>query len=112
MSRGGVHPSKCKYTGMLRELCDCSRCKERQFRRSSGSGSTMYGRSRGSSKEPTSAQGHFDVRSEQGHSTQVYDDKTRLSWDADGRTDHDPHWTNQNTRKGRDGRHDPPPHTK
>ena len=42
------------------------------------------------------------------HVTQYYDDSTRVSWDGNGKTDKDRHWTNQNLPPGHPDRHTPP----
>ena len=73
---------------------------------------TMYDRGE-SSKDPKGASGSYNLRGDQkGHSTQYYDDNTRVSWDTDGKTDSDTgrHWTNQSKAKGSTGRHTPPSH--
>ena len=71
---------------------------------------TLYDRSV-SSENPLGAQGGYSFRDNQGHATQYYEDGTRISWDLDENGDQQrKHWTNQNIRKGREGRHDPPPH--
>lgn len=43
------------------------------------------------------------------HVTQVYDDNYRVSWDTDGASDRDYHWTNQSESKGNSERKSPPP---
>lgn len=42
------------------------------------------------------------------HVTQYYEDNTRLSWDTDGKTDRDRHWTDQNVQSSAPGRHRKP----
>ena len=85
--------------------------KEKRSRRNNR-GSTMYGRSYGSSKRPSGASGSINPRTGEGHSTQYYDDNTRLSWDTDGSGESNQHWTDQNKGKKNPGRHQPPGHAK
>lgn len=65
-----------------------------------------------STESPVGATGSYDLRGDNGgHSTQYYDDKTRVSWNTDsgGRVSF-LHWTAQKLGKGSKGRHKPPPH--
>jgi hypothetical protein len=56
--------------------------------------------------EPTTVKGWYDHSIEDGHHTQAYDDKYRVSWDHPDQQDY--HWTNQNVPKGHPDRHNPP----
>lgn len=42
------------------------------------------------------------------HITQFYDDNTRVSWNANGKSDRDLHWADQNLGKKNPKRHNPP----
>lgn len=42
------------------------------------------------------------------HVTQYYGDNYRISWDTDGESDKDHHWTNQSLPYGHPDRHNPP----
>ena len=42
------------------------------------------------------------------HVTQYYGDNYRISWDTDGESDKDHHWTNQSLPSGHPDRHNPP----
>ena len=72
---------------------------EKKRNRNNNRGSTMYGRSYGSSKKPSGASGSFNPR-------------TRQSWDTDGSGESNRHWTDQNKGKKDPGRHQPPGHAK
>lgn len=69
--------------------------RDNDTRQSESSGGTFYNRDR-----------DVDL-----HVTQYYDDNTRLSWDTDGKTDRDRHWTNQNLPSGHPDRHAEPDDT-
>jgi chromosome segregation ATPase len=81
-------------------------------RKAQSNGSTLYDRSL-SRKDPSGASGAYSLRGDQrGHSTQYYEDNTRVSWNTDGKSDSKRHWTNQNLRKKHPRRHKPPPHAR
>lgn len=70
-----------------------------------------------SDKTPSGAQGHVDLRGPNagtGHSTQHYDDNTRVSWNHNAQNDQMDklHWTDQSKAKGSSGRHTPPGHAR
>ncbi|MBL7487179.1 hypothetical protein I6A60_08565 [Frankia sp. AgB1.9] len=66
-----------------------------------------------SSEGPRGARGIYSIRDREGHATQYYADGTRVSWDLDEEGNRvNEHWTDQNVSKGRDSRHDPPPHAR
>ena len=73
-----------------------------------GQGSTMYDRGARTGQTPNGAQGEFDARTGQGHSTQYYGDGYRLSRDGDGQNDDAVHWTDQGAGKHSPRRHRPP----
>ena len=80
-------------------------------------GSTLYDRQARSGQEPAGVATRdnatrdrsgvfYDRRREVDlHVTQYYDDNQRVSWDADGKTDRNRHWTNQNVQEGDPRRH-------
>jgi hypothetical protein len=69
----------------------------------------MYDRRARAGSEPSGASGTVNLPSGEGHGTQYYEDGYRVSRDTDGQSDSNEYWTNQNVRKGRRGRHAPPP---
>lgn len=91
------------------------------FTEDNSPGGTLYDRRVRASKTPTGIattnnttgdrSGTFYDRSRDIdlHVTQYYDDKTHVSWDTDGKTDRDRHWTNQRKKSHKSGRHTPPP---
>lgn len=86
--------------------------RSQQRRNAAQQQGTLYDRAV-SSESPKGARGGYDFREEYGHATQYYEDGTRVSWDLDEEGNQENvHWTDQNVRKGRDGRHDPPPHAR
>lgn len=91
------------------------------FTDDNNSGGTLYDRRARSSKLPQGVasrdnatgdrRGTFYDRNRDVdlHVTQIYDDKRHVSWDTDGETDRDFHWTDQAKSKGDPRRHMPPP---
>jgi hypothetical protein len=77
-----------------------------------GDGSVMYDRGARSEHEPIGAEGEALLRTGEGHGSQWYGDKYRLSRDTDGVGDNEVHWTNQDVKKGKrryGKRHETPP---
>lgn len=91
------------------------------FTKDSDPGGTLYDRQARTSQEPSGVYTRDNATGDRGgtfydrnrnvdlHVTQVYGDKQHVSWDTDGTSDRDRHWTDQTKHKGDPNRHTPPP---
>lgn len=90
------------------------------FTEDSNPGGTLYDRRARSGKDPMGVRTRDNATGDRSgtfyrrerdvdlHVTQTYEDKRHVSWDTDGKTDRDRHWTDQSKHKGDPSRHTPP----